>query len=56
MRFIQTMFPIQNVEILGAFVEMLKVTVSACMSLRPSGYLNRTTRLPLDGFSRNTAF
>lgn len=54
LRTIQTMFPIQSVEILSAFVELLKVTVSSCLSFRPSGCLNRKTRLPLHRFSWNT--
>jgi len=36
-------------EILGAFAELRKAIISLIMSVRPHG----TTRLPLDGFSRN---
>ena len=37
---------------LGAFAELQKLTISFVMSVHPHG----TTRLPLDGFSRNLIF
>ena len=37
---------------LGAFAKFLKVTVSACLSVRSHG----TALLPLDGFSLNLMF
>ena len=42
----------RNVEFLGAFAELRKESISFVLSVRPHG----TTRLPLDGFSRNLIF
>jgi hypothetical protein len=40
----------------GAFVKLLKATISFAMSVRLSVRLHGTSRLPLDGFSWNLAF
>ena len=43
-------------EFLGAFAELLKVTISFVMSVRLSVRQHGTTRLPLDGFLLNLIF
>jgi hypothetical protein len=41
---------------LGAFAKLRKATISFVMSVRTSVSQHGTTRLPLDGFSRNSIF
>ena len=45
--------PVQWFPLLGAFAELLKVTISVLMSVLSVFYPRGTTRPPLDGFSLN---
>jgi hypothetical protein len=46
----------KNAEFLGALVKLRKATISFVISVRLSVRPYGTSRLPLDGFSRNLVF